>query len=288
MIRLKMGREPAALRTQRKANLPLAIAAFNAHGAGSPELAQTLRTGYQVAKETLRSRQHGKCAFCEMEQDACNQPVEHFRPKGAADDFDGKDWNIRVSSHYWWLTWTWSNLFFSCSACNRSGRKGNRFPIEAGHTRIAAPTLPLTRLTKAHNAVKGERALLVNPRTNDPFLHLQWMPVDRRLPRARWEWAVEGRDPSGDMTIRTLELDFRTDDVNRHLRRTLSGRQAIDAAIASNRLTDARAAWRTLLDVVLVDKTQPFRLAVWWALDSLYPAAERRRLGLTGFSKPQG
>lgn len=201
MIRLKMGGEPQVLREERRKRLPVALAAFNAHGTGTEELNVTL-TGYQVAKVILRERQHGKCALCERAEDAFNQPVEHFRPKAASDDFDGTEWKPRVDSHYWWLTWTWSNLFFACDDCNRTGHKGNRFPIEAGQVRVAAPVRPLAKLSKAHFDVSNEPALMVNPRVDDPFDHLEWMPVDRTRPKKSWTWEIAARSPRGKITIR--------------------------------------------------------------------------------------
>lgn len=288
MIRLHLGKEPAELRTSRKRKLPLAVAAFNAYGAGSTELHAVLRDGYQIAKETLWIRQHGKCAFCEREQDSGTQPVEHFRPKGGAEDFDGTAWTPKTSSHYWWLAWTWSNLFFSCSSCNQTGRKGNRFPIERGQTRITAPVAPIKRVGKIHNAVHSERALLVNPRKDDPFIHLQWAPVNSSQPRHSWQWTIRGLDDRGTITIRALDLQYRVDYVNRHLERMRAGWKAIDRDIAAGQLINARAAWEDLVNDFIHNKRQPFRNAAWWALDALYPKSMRKRLGFSNFAKPRG
>lgn len=288
MIRLNLGREPAELRAKRNSRLPKAIIAFNTHGHGSSELSEVLKDGYQVVKETLRLRQHGKCAFCERGEDAFNQPVEHFRPKGGASDFDGANWSPSVSSHYWWLAWTWSNLLFACDDCNRVGAKGNRFPIAAGTVRIAAPVTPLRKIGRSHTAVKRETAMLINPREEDPFKHLQWMPVDRSAHRWNWTWTIVGRDARGSLTIDTLDLTYRTDEVNLHLQRMRPCWKAIDRAIAANRISEARETWNDLVQDFLANKDQPFRNAVWWSLDSLYPLAERRKFGFTGFDKPRG
>lgn len=288
MIRLtRMGSEPQALREEREKRLPLAIAAFNAHGHGSEHLAGTLK-GYGVVREALRTRQHGKCAFCERAEDAFNQPVEHFRPKGAADDFSGTSWGSRVTSHYWWLTWTWSNLFFACDDCNRAGAKGNRFPIEAGQARISAPTAPLLKLKRIHHAVAGEPALLINPRVDDPFEHLEWLPVDRKLPKRAWKWEISGRTSRGEMTIRAIDLKYRTDEVNRHLRLLLNAWKPVQEAIDEQRVTTARRYWSDIVKTYLGDPEQPFRNAAWWALDSLCPESQRLQLGFPALRKPVG
>lgn len=295
MIRLKMGREPDVLRNKRKLKLRDAIEAFNQHGHGSKELSDVLKDGYQVAKDTLWSRQHGKCAFCEREENTFNQPVEHFRPKGGASNYTGplsnydeRQWSASVSSHYWWLAWTWSNLYFSCDDCNRSGAKGNRFPIAQGSVRIPEPVGPIQKIDKIHTSVQSENAILINPREEDPFKHLQWIPANRIMHRRKWTWTIEGRDDRGMLTINALDLKFRIDEVNRHLERMSPTWHEIDDAIAEQRLAAVRRNWVRLVDTFLKNKKQPFRNAVWWALDSLYPRAVRKKYGLYGFDKPTG
>jgi len=290
MIFLKMGGEPKALRDERKSRMVAALAAFNAYGHGSEQLKETL-TGYGVVKEILRERQHGKCAFCERAEDAFNQPVEHFRPKAAADDFTGvvgKEWGNRVTSHYWWLTWTWSNLFFACDDCNRIGRKGNRFPIEAGKARFLAPTAPLAEVKKSHMAVASEPAMLINPRLDDPFEHLEWVPVNRRLPKRSWTWQLMHKTRRGELTVLAIDLKYRADEVNRHLRLLLNGWRPVEDAIRAGNVALARTYWRGLVKSYLKDRTQPFRNAAWCALDALCPEAQRQQLGFPPLLKPTG
>jgi hypothetical protein len=160
--------------------------------------------------------------------------------------------------------------------------------MEPGSPRITAPTAPVQRIEKRHTAVHNERALLVNPRVDDPFLHLQWAPVDRSRPRKSWRWTINGLDPRGTMTIRTLDLEYRIDYVNRHLERMRPGWAAIDTDIAAGRPREAKATWDNLVSVYVDDPQQPFRNAAWWALDALYPEAERKKLGFSGFVKPCG
>ncbi len=70
MIQLNLGDEPIELTNERAARLPMAIKAFNTHGPSDANFKDILDKGYQVARDQLRERQHGKCAFCEKSEDA--------------------------------------------------------------------------------------------------------------------------------------------------------------------------------------------------------------------------
>lgn len=281
VIRLDLGAEPQELKSSRDENLPLAIAAFNLHGTNKKAFTQLLDSGYQIARTTLRDRQHGKCAFCEKSEDAFKRPVEHFRPKKSAQDKVGNRWTT-VKSHYWWMTWSWSNLYFACDRCNMSGRKGSRFPIEPGSVRIPAPSRPHPQQTipNAFYATQQERRLLVDPRVDNPLEHIQWIPVDRRKPKGNWTWTLEGRDAKGEMTIDVLKLVERVDEVNRHLKGLLFLWLEIDDHLAEGRSQPALRAWNRLLGNYIDDPAQPFRNAAWWALDSLCSVQEQRVHGL--------
>lgn len=280
MIRLDLGPEPAALSTERANRLPAAVAAFNAHGAGQALFTQLLDSGFQVVKQELRKRQHGKCAFCEKKEDSFKRPVEHFRPKKAAANLQNGSW-VLVSTHYWWLTWTWENLYFSCDECNRQGRKGNRFPLEAGSQRINAPTAPAVHpVPQGYYDVSSERRLLVDPRNDDPLDHLSWIPVDGTKPRGSWNWTISGRDLRGDVTIDVLGLMARVDEVNLHLKPLRQFWRQIRGHADQGRLVDAQQCWDAVVTDFVEDADQPFRAAAWCALDSLFPHAERLALGL--------
>ncbi|MGE7989572.1 hypothetical protein ACQKPE_00670 [Pseudomonas sp. NPDC089554] len=280
MIRLDLGDEPETLKASREERLPAAITAFNNHGTGHEDFTKLLDTGYQVARPDLRDRQHGKCAFCEKNEDPFKRPVEHFRPKkGAEDKVDGR-W-VGINTHYWWMAWTWSNLYFACDRCNMNGRKGSRFPIEAGYERISTPCRPSAdEIAQEHYVTHHERRLLIDPRHDNPFEHLQWMPVDRTKPKGSWKWTVEGRDERGEMTVEVLCLSERVDEVNRHLNGLQLLWRQLHKHVQAGRLDDAREGWDELLDNYVDTPAQPFRNAAWWAADSLFPAQEREELGL--------
>lgn len=235
--------------------------------------------GYQVAKEQLRARQHGKCAYCETQDDAFKRPVEHFRPKRGAENQVGARW-VWVDTHYWWLAWTWTNLYFSCDLCNRTGNKGNRFPIVPGQSRAPAPTQPASDpLPASLFDVTAEPRVLVDPRRDQPLDHLQWTPRDQRLPKARWTWTLEGRDQRGRVTIEAIGLTERIDRVNLHLKPLQLLWIQIEGHLQAGRAADAAAAWSAAVTVFVEDPKQPYRNAAWWALDWYCPAADQNNFG---------
>jgi uncharacterized protein (TIGR02646 family) len=126
----------------------------------------------KVALEELFYR---KCAYCEtggLLQFAWD--VEHFRPKGRV----AEDPN---HGGYYWLAYTWTNLFPSCPTCNQrrkdkrtyadpstglSEGKLDQFPLLAGSVRAAGP----------NDDVSAERPAILNPCTDDPSTHLRLGP----------------------------------------------------------------------------------------------------------------
>lgn len=287
MIKLELGDEPEALRTERERRLPEAINAFNLHGQEHKEFKDLLDHGFQVARQALHDRQHSKCAFCENNEIQVFRPVEHFRPKkGAQDKLDGA-W-VTVYTHYWWLAWTWENLYFSCQRCNMINNKGSKFPIEAGASRMLPPTRPISgvAIPPAHYDTVNERRLLVDPRIDSPLDHLQWTPVDRRLPKMRWKWTLEGRDARGEMTIEVLGLDEMVDLVNEHLETMRLSWIEVEGHLQANRLIEARSCWDRLISHFIDNDRQRYRNAAWWAVDSLCPHVDRMRFGLREMATP--
>jgi len=286
MIKLDLGPEPPELKAQRDVLLPLAIRAFNVHDHGSKELNEILDEGYRVARPTLMHRQYGKCAFCENLEDHESRPVEHFRPKKEAHD-DSSGSVVAVTSHYWWLAWTWSNLYFSCIKCNKQGNKGSRFTIKTGTLRAAAPSKPLADpIPESFYDFSAESALLVDPRFDEPLDHLQWIPVDSTAPRATWRWTIEGLSDKGTETIRIFGLKDRIDRVNGYLQDLTETAIEIDKHLAGARLSDAREAFGRLVARYVNTADRPFRNAGYWALAALYPAASRASNGFCDLPRP--
>lgn len=80
--------------------------------------------GHPIVKELLkRDIQKNKCCYCEKEILSA-YTVEHYRPCGAySQDISGPSFK----PGYYWLSYTWSNLFYSCTDCNNA--KGTYFPL---------------------------------------------------------------------------------------------------------------------------------------------------------------
>lgn len=129
---------------------------------------------YKGAKPFLLQLFAGKCAYCEGMIELMHAgDVEHYRPKAAVRDLDGKcvmvDADGREEEHpgYWWLAYDWKNLLPSCNDCNRRRRqgaklagKGEVFPVRA------------FRASRPGDEVH-EEPLLVNPSEpwGDPEVH---------------------------------------------------------------------------------------------------------------------
>ena len=76
------------------------------------EFTSTYKTA--SVKRALEKLFRGKCAYCEWKPGAGSSwDVEHFRPKGRV---------AERAEHpgYYWLAYTWTNLYFSCQMCNQS------------------------------------------------------------------------------------------------------------------------------------------------------------------------
>lgn len=109
----------------------------------------------------LRVLFKGKCAYCEsiIPLETSRSEYDHFRPKSGARGFD-KEFS---KDYYWWLTYEWNNLYYSCSACNQY--KSSWFPIEGDRAPLG---------TLYHEIIELETPLLVDPCVDDPELHLSF------------------------------------------------------------------------------------------------------------------
>jgi uncharacterized protein (TIGR02646 family) len=138
--------------------------------------------GDKTVKTALRTAQHDKCCYCEGVFAAQSSgDVEHFRPKtcvqqakGAPMDYPG----------YYWLVYTWSNLYYSCEICNRIGKR-NLFPV-----------LDPAQRNRRGGDDRGEIAAILDPGgVEDPRDHIRFNGA-----------AVEGVTDLGRRTIETLGL----------------------------------------------------------------------------------
>lgn len=160
------------------------------------------KTFWGEMKKVLQKYQNGKCCFCERRRDAnAEADVEHFRPMlKVTEDLDHPG--------YWWLAYEWSNLFFSCKACNSEYKK-NHFPLVNETSRA---------LTKDDD-LSLEMPVLINPSFEEPadFIDYDWDSDPGKV-------FLVGKDPEnrGRETIRILGLVVRDDLHNGRVSMVLS------------------------------------------------------------------
>lgn len=140
--------------------------------------------GHKAVKNLLRKAQHRKCCFCEGRFEAfAAADVEHYRPKGAARQDEN---STRLFPGYYWLAYSWANLYWCCQQCNRSHKK-DLFPLAD----------PDKRARSHRHDIADENPLLLDPgTTNDLRRHIQF----------RQEHAI-GLSEAGKKTIQTVGLN---------------------------------------------------------------------------------
>ena len=133
-------------------------------------------------KKSLKKSQHNKCCFCEKIQSDEYGAVEHYRPKNG---FQSIKKDKLTKPGYYWLGYSWSNLYFVCTPCNTV--KGNLFPL----------TDERKRATSHKNDIKLESPLLLDPSgPENPRDHIVF---DFEFPR--------GKTDFGKKTIEICGLD---------------------------------------------------------------------------------
>ena len=280
MISFNRGPEPASLSEARRKKRPVASAALALHGDGSEEFRRSLG-GYQTTgvKKTLYDAQRKKCAWCERRTDYSSNPIEHYRPKkGAWRHLRGDETTLEDPLHYWWLTWSWDNLLFSCVRCNDRGHKANYFPLlgtacEPWRGRGCEPSLAL------------EHPSLLDPSRGGFLDHVRWRASGRRLPRQLWQWTPVALTDPGEATIQVLKLDELADDVQSHLNvAVLPSIEEIEQHLKAERFDDARRRWGRVCE--LLDPRESLTCATWCALEQWMPAAKRTRFGFREPPRP--
>ena len=107
----------------------------------------------------LRELFNSKCAYCESEINLVTSPSEldHFRPQNGARGYD----KVFNPKHYWWLSYEWNNLYYSCTVCNRF--KSTWFPLKGKPANINSPY---------HEIIQTEKTLLIDPCNDKPYEHI--------------------------------------------------------------------------------------------------------------------
>lgn len=152
--------------------------------------------GHKSVKDTLRNVQHGKCCFCEGRFEAfAAADVEHYRPKGAIQQDENSS---RLIPGYYWLAYSWDNLYWCCQVCNRENKK-NFFPL-------ANPT----KRARSHtDDIATEKPLILNPGgPEDPRRHIKFRDAiavgSTKAGRKTIEILGLNRDPLVDERLKHL------------------------------------------------------------------------------------
>jgi len=100
-------------------------------------------------KDALKTLYKSKCAYCEQNINDVYYEIEHYRPKAI----------------YYWLAYSWDNLFISCDKCNR--KKLDRFEIKGKRIKSVEPEdlKDIHRLARKYNSI--EKPMMINPELED-------------------------------------------------------------------------------------------------------------------------
>jgi uncharacterized protein (TIGR02646 family) len=140
---------------------------------------------HRTVKSALIDAQHRKCCFCESKiTHVAYGDVEHFRPKAGYRQDPGEELH---RPGYYWLAYSWTNLFLSCEICNRRF-KHNLFPLAN----------PDDRATSHRDDIADEEPMFVHPGRGDPEVHISF--------REAVAFAREG-SARGGTTIAALQLN---------------------------------------------------------------------------------
>ena len=172
-----------------------------------------------LADESLRKALlklfEGKCAYCESPL-ATVFDVDRFRPANDAMGLTGRS----DPDHYWWLAYSWENLYAACPACNSA--KGSRFPVRGER---AAPGAGAGDLAE-------EKRLLLDPCADEPEVELQFSA----------DGTVAGATERGEISIDVFALNRR--DLVRARR---SAAEKLDALLVSMSKKELLARQKTLV-----------------------------------------
>ncbi len=124
-------------------------------------------------RKALEKLFHDKCAYCETSIAAgADWNVEHYRPNGRVaerEDHPG----------YYWLAYTWDNLFPSCEHCNQNRKDKPRWgDATVGVAQGKLDQFPVhdesDRALRPQDDLKAELPYLLNPCEDYPERHLTY------------------------------------------------------------------------------------------------------------------
>lgn len=122
-------------------------------------------------KKRLVAAHHCKCCYCEVKIISEAGDIDHFRPKASVRQGQAQP---RQTPGYFWLAYSWNNLRYACSRCNRD-HKSDLFPLEDSAQRADA--------SRSQGDTTGEAPLFLDPTAEDPEPHIQFNE-ERALPQS--------------------------------------------------------------------------------------------------------
>lgn len=182
MIQIVKPNAPDELIEKGNEEVTLLIAAFLSDRAGYLDGSKKFEIkssvyGNKKVKKALWDAQHGKCVFCELVKELQEGHVEHFRGKAGYVQNEG---DALGRPGYYWLAYTWDNLFFSCFTCN-SVYKKNFFPLVD----------PGKRARTHEDDIAAEEPLFIHPSAEKPENYLEFISWNIR--------AIDGNDRGNAM-----------------------------------------------------------------------------------------
>ncbi len=186
MIKIEKGDPPKYLQTKGIEHTRLLIDEFDTerdrylNGESKFQFKKTYKA--KSVQKLLKIRQRNKCCYSEAYFAGDHYHVEHFRPKSRIVDFSTR--HIYRKSGYYWLAYSWNNLFL-CKGKPNDSYKIDYFPFLSGS---------LENITHHDNNL--ENIGLVNPSEDEPRDHIRF-----------YDDAPVGVSERGRITIKVCGLD---------------------------------------------------------------------------------
>lgn len=143
---------------------------------------------WKQLKDHLQDIFQGKCAYCQSDYaHVAFGDVEHYRPKSAVSDEDGKPID---HPGYYWLAYDPANYLPSCQLCNQGHGKQTRFPIAGKYAK------------NPDKSLEDEKPFLVNPYETDIRSHVTFGTSKNKNPGFAGK-----RDKMGRASIKVYDLN---------------------------------------------------------------------------------